>query len=211
MKKNDFGFTQKELSVFKRLNSPEKIQRFLDELTYSPDEWARSPRRVIKDRRAHCYDGALFAACALRMLGFPPLIIDMWADRDDDHVIALFKQNGHFGAVGKSNFVGLRFREPVYRTTRELVMSYFDCYYNVEGEKTLRAYSLPINLAKYDRLNWMVGDEHTLQTLSDKIDAQKHIFILNDKMKAALRKVDDRTYKSGMLGLNEKGLYRPKK
>src|SRR5439155_793750 len=93
-----------------------------------------------RERVAHCYDGALFAAAALRRLGHPPLLVNMYAERDDEHLLAVFKQAGHWGAVAKSNFVGLRYRDPIYRTLRELVMSSFQDYFNVQGDKTLRGY-----------------------------------------------------------------------
>src|SRR5215470_7310768 len=116
----DFVLERHELSVIKRLSSPEKIQRFLDdEVAYNKErdgETCRSPRRVLRDRLAHCAEGAYFAAAALRLRGYPPLIVDLMAVRDDDHLLAVFKQHGHWGAIAKSNYSGLRFREPVYRT-----------------------------------------------------------------------------------------------
>ena len=128
------AFTPAERAVFRRLNSPDKIQRFLDDLAYNKEPGGatcRSPRRVLRDRMAHCMEGALFAAAALRMNGHPPLLLDLEAVRDDDHVLAIFRLRGHWGAAAKSNFAGLRYREPVYRTLRELVMSYFEQYFNL--------------------------------------------------------------------------------
>ncbi len=142
-----YALTTAELAVFRRLNTPEKIQRFLDrDLAYNKEPGGptcRSPRRVLRDRTAHCMEGALFGAAALRMIGHPPLLLDLEAVRDDDHVLAVFRSRGHWGAVAKSNYSGLRYREPVYRTLRELVMSYFEHYYNLKKEKTLRRYSRP--------------------------------------------------------------------
>ena len=133
-----YGFDAGETRVLKALKTPEKIQRFLDtEIAYNkePDgDTIRSPRRVLRDRLAHCLEGALLAAAALRVQGFPPLLLDLEAVRDDDHVLAVFKQHGHWGAIAKSNYSGLRFREPVYRSLRELVMSYFEHYFNVPRE-----------------------------------------------------------------------------
>ncbi|MBI3634585.1 MAG: hypothetical protein HY216_00020, partial [Candidatus Rokubacteria bacterium] len=108
---------------------------------------------------AHCLEGAVFAATALRVLGFPPLLVDLEAVQDTDHVIAVFRVRGHWGAIAKSNFSGLRYREPVYRTLRELVMSYFEGYINLRGERTLRAYSRPVNLGRFDRRRpgWMTS------------------------------------------------------
>jgi hypothetical protein len=122
------AFNAEERAVLRRLNTPEKIQRFLDGLAYNkePDgNTCRSPRRVLRDRTAHCMEGALFGAAALCAIGHPPLLLDLEAVRDDDHVLAIFRSHSHWGAVAKSNYSGLRYREPVYRTLRELVMSYF--------------------------------------------------------------------------------------
>jgi len=157
------GFLPEEWSTLRRLNSPEKVQRFLDcEVAYNkePDgATCRSPRRVLRDRVAHCLEGALFGAAALRVHGRPPLLLDLEAVRDDDHVLAVFQDRGLWGAVAKSNYAGLRFREPVYRGLRELVMSYFEQYYNLDAEKTLRNYSRPVNLARFDRIGWMTAAE----------------------------------------------------
>ena len=141
--------------MFRRLATPEKIQRFLDDLPYNKEphgDTCRSPRRVLRDRTAHCMEGALFGAAALRMLGHPPLLLDLEAVRDDDHVLAIFRARGHWGALAKSNYSGLRYREPVYRTLRELAMSYFEHYYNLRKEKTLRNYSRPVNLRRFDSI-----------------------------------------------------------
>jgi hypothetical protein len=200
---------ESEQQLMAGLNSPNKIQLFLDELTYSAEETYRSPLRVLRDRVAHCFDGALFAAAALRQIGYPPLILDMVPnDRDDDHILALYKVNGHWGAVAKSNFVGLRFREPVYRKLRELVMSYFEHYYNVAREKTLRAYTLPLNLKTFDRYNWMISDDH-LERIAIKLDQLKRFPIMSQAIEAGLSLVDERSYQSGLAGSIEAGLFQP--
>src|SRR5690242_19938445 len=155
-------FTAAERSVFRRLSAPEKIQQYLDDLVYDKEPEGprcRSPRVTMRDRTAHCMSGALFAAAALRMLGHPPLLIDLEAVRDDDHVLAVFRAGRDWGAIAKSNYSGLRFREPVYRSLRELVMSYFEHYFNLEQEKTLRTYSRPVNLERFDRIGWMTAEE----------------------------------------------------
>src|SRR5581483_474376 len=155
------GFTRSELRTLRALKTPVGVQKFLDDLPYNLSCTARSPRRVMRDRTASCLEGGIFAAAALRVLGFPPLIIDLEAEKDTDHVVAIFKQRGHWGAVAKSNFTGCRYREPVYRTLRELAMSYFNIYFNLRGERTLRRYSRPANLARFDRLNWMTTDNRS--------------------------------------------------
>ncbi|HMK37915.1 MAG TPA: hypothetical protein VK569_01155, partial [Bacteroidota bacterium] len=113
----DRTFSRTDLALFDRLSSPFKIQEFLLTLPYSAEERYRCPRTVLKDRIAHCFDGALFAAAALRHIGYPPLIVDMLPnDRDDDHIVAVYRIRGHWGGVAKSNFAGLTFREPIHRT-----------------------------------------------------------------------------------------------
>ena len=205
----DQQLTKSERRILGRLTTPGKIQNFLDELAYSTEKTYRCPLRVLRERVAHCYDGALFAAAMLRRRGHPPLILEMLPNRrDDDHLLALFKQDGHWGAVGKSNFVGLRFREPVYRTLRELIMSYFEQFYNVEREKTLRGYTLPLNLQSFDRHGWMVRDE-PMEWIAEKLDRTRRVRLFTPKMIKELSPLDLRAYRAGLMGADEKGLYRP--
>lgn len=156
------GFSTPERRILKRLTTPCRIQRFLDEeITYNLEpngETCYSPRMVLREGVAHCMEGALLAAAALRLLGHPPLLVDMEAVRDTDHVLAVYRVNGRWGSLAKSNYSGLRSREPVYRTIRELAMSYFEHYFNPAGEKTLRTYSRPISLVRFDRKNWMTAE-----------------------------------------------------
>jgi hypothetical protein len=201
------AWTKGELALLGGLSSPNKIQEYLDGLVYRVEKRAACPRSVMKERRAHCYDGALFAAAALRRLGHPPLLLDMWAVRDDDHVLALYRADGHYGAIAKSNFVGLRFREPIFRTLRELVLSYFEDYYNTGGEKTLRAYSGPLHLRQFDRLGWMFRDG-PLAYISGRLDALEHHRLLTRRMERNLCPVDPRSLEAGMVGTLEAGVYR---
>jgi hypothetical protein len=198
-----WGLSGKERLVFRKLSSPESIQEFLDqEIQYNKEAGGascRSPRRVLRDRVGHCIEGALFAAACLRFHGLPPLILDLEAVRDDDHVLALFKESGRWGAVAKSNYSGLRFREPVYRTVRELVMSYFEHYYNASGEKTLRSFSKPVNLARFDDMEWMTA-EQDLWEIGDYLCSIEHKPILTTAMIRRLRRVDSRLYRAGLLG-----------
>jgi hypothetical protein len=208
VKKLESLLSKKQRQVLFGLTGPVKIQAFLDSLPYSADEIYRSPLSVLRDGKAHCFDGALFAAAALRRLGYPLLIIDILAERDDEHLLAIYKRNGYWGAVAKSNFVGLRFREPIYRSLRELVMSYFEDYYNVDREKTLRGYTVSLNLAAFDPFDWMTSDEH-LEAIADRLDKIRKIKLLNDDMVAGLTAMDERSYQAGMLGINAAGLYKP--
>src|SRR5262249_47700963 len=189
-------FTPAERAVFRRRANPQKTQRFLDELPYNkePDGiTCRSPRRVLRDMTAQCMEGALFGAAALRMLGHPPLLLDLEAVRDDDHVLAIFRVHGHWGAVAKSNYSGLRFREPVYRTLRELVMSYFEHYYNLRKEKTLRRYSRPVNLTRFDAMGWMTS-EADVWDVPEYLCTVSHTPVLRARLIPELRRVDDRLF-----------------
>jgi hypothetical protein len=198
-----------ELDIFKKLTTPYKIQAFLDGLLYSEESRYRSPKSVIKDKKAHCYDGAIFAAAALRRIGYDAVIIDMIAYRDDDHIIAVFKKNGCLGAVAKSNFVGLRYREPIYKNIRELVLSYFDSYYNLDRQKSLRGYIGPLNLREFDKFDWVVM-EKGMDEIEKKLNTMKTTKILTPALIKSLSPVDDRTYNAGMLGANMAGIYDPR-
>jgi len=173
----NFGFTSRELSVLGKLNTPAKIQDFLEyKLAYNLEkhgETCYSPRLVLKHKKAHCMEGALLAAAALRIHGHPPLILDLKAVDDDDHVLAVYKIKNCWGAIAQSKFSGLKFRDAVYSSIRELVMSYFEHYYDYDGEKTLRKFSMPINLARFDKKNWMTSKE-PLDYIADYIDCVKH-------------------------------------
>jgi hypothetical protein len=154
---------------------------------------------VLRDEVAHCFEGALLGAAALRVQGYPPLLLDLEAERDDDHVLAIFKQRGHWGAIAKSNYSGLRFREPVYRSLRELVMSYFEHYFNLAREKTLRNYSRPVNLARFDRIGWMTAEED-LWVISEHLERIPHVSLLSNGVGRRMARVDDRLFAAGLAG-----------
>jgi len=201
--------TKSERRLVARLSTPNRIQLFLDDLAYSSEVVYRCPLRVLRERTCQCFDGALFGAAMLRCLEHPALILNLLPnDRDDDHVLALFKYRGHWGAVAKSNFVGLRFREPIYGTLRELVLSYFEQYYNVAGEKTLRGYTLPLNLKTFDGFYWMTTDA-PLEKIARRLDEVRRVFLLTRPMLAQLSLVDERSRLAGLLGANKAGLYQP--
>ena len=205
-----YNFSSDELNVFKNLRSPSGIQKFLNKTRYNPDYITCSPRKIIKSRTANCFEGALFAAAALRVLGHRPIIVDLIAENDDDHVIAVFKQNNCFGAIAKSNTTVLRFREPVYRTIRELVMSYFDFYFNTLGEKSLRSYSIPVDLSKFDKYNWMTTDED-LEFIGDYLFTIKHYPILTKKIIKQLSLADKEVVNLCFTGSIQEGLFKPRK
>ena len=206
MPKSANSFTKQELRVLRSLRRPEQIQRFLDdEVGYDHGQGGprcRSPRHVLRERLAACMDGALFAAAALRVQGHPPLLLDLEAERDDDHVLAIFqsggRQRGHWGAVAKSNYSGLRFREPVYRTLRELVMSYFEHYYNLRREKSLRAYSRPVRLTRFDAIHWMTSGED-LWIIPEYLCTIAHTPVAPPSVLARLSRVDARLFRAGLV------------
>jgi hypothetical protein len=192
------------------LTSPEKIQAYLDSIPYSSDDINRCPLRVLQDRKAHCYDGAFLAAAALRRIGYPPIVVDMIPapDRDDDHLLAVFKRNGLFGALAKSNFVGLRYREAIHRSLRELVLAYFEDYFNVEGEKTLRAYTRPLNLATLDRLGWEWREEG-VDAVAEGLWKLRRFALFPPEVAADLSPVDRRSLAGGLYGSDPEGLFKP--
>lgn len=195
------GFSKNEIAVFKKLGSPAKVQDFLDnEISYNLEEegeTSHSPKMVLLHKKAHCLEGAVFAAACLYFHNFKPLLLDLSAIRDDDHVIAVFKQNSRWGAVGQSKFSTLRFREPVFLSTRELVMSYFEHYFNYSKEKTLRKYSVPLNLMKFGK-EWMVSDK-PIDFISNELEKSTHFKILQNGAEKILRKVADYNFKSEIL------------
>jgi hypothetical protein len=206
--KLDAQLSPSERQLLSGLNSPAKIQAFLNTLPYSDDKFYRSPLRVLRDRKAHCFDGALFAAMALRRIGYPPLILELIPnERDDDHLLALFNQYGCWGAVAQSNFTGLRYREPVYHSLRELVMSYFEDHFNAAGEKTLRGYRGPIHLKTFDRLDWMSSDSG-LEPLADGMDRYRIIPVITDQIATTLALADERSLRAGLMGANPAGLFK---
>ncbi len=193
-----------ERRVFRGLTTPARIQKFLDdEIGYNCEPGGptcHSPRGVLRTRVAHCMEGALFAAMALRRLGFPPLLVDLEAVRDSDHVIAVYRVNGCWGAVAKSDYAGLRSREAVYRSIRELALSYFEDYYNPAGEKTLRAYSRPVNLKRFDRdVSWMSTFED-VWAIPEHLVTIAHTPILTKPMERSLARMDRKLYEAGRVG-----------
>jgi hypothetical protein len=197
------GFDPGERKILGPLNTPAKIQHFLDhEIGYNiePDgHTCYSPRMVLRKRVAHCMEGAMVAAAALRTIGHPPLLVDLEAVRDTDHVLAVYRVNGYWGSVAKSDYSGLRSREPVYRTIRELAMSYFEHFYNPAGEKTLRTYSRPINLRRFDRVNWMTREDDVWEVPNYLCDIS-HTPILQPGMDRRLARMDQRLYAAGRYG-----------
>jgi len=199
MPREDFGFTPAELRKLRSLKGPNGIQRFLDELPYHLADTAWSPRRVLRENTAHCLEGAIFAAAALRVNGFPPLLLDFEAEQDTDHVIALYKVGGHWGAVAKSNYTNCRFREPVYRSLRELAMSYFHIYFNMRRQRSMRTFSRPVDLKRFDDRHWMTTEKPVWFIVYHLLEIP-HTRLLTRAMTKKLHRVDERTFKAEILG-----------
>jgi hypothetical protein len=195
-------------TIFQKLSSPLAVQEYLDSIAYIAEELDRSPLRVMTDGQAHCLDGGLFAALALWRIGFRPLVLDLVPapGRDDDHVLALYQVDGLWGAVAKSNFANLRYREPVYRTLRELVMSYFEHYYNLQRQKTLRAYARPLNLASFKDTGWMWNEEG-VKIVTRRFYSSKTVPLITEENVARLSLADERSFKAGTYGTDFDWVY----
>lgn len=194
--------------TFRGFRDPYDIQTYLDSLAYIAEERDRSPLNVMLDGQCHCLDGGLLASLALWQLGFGPLMLDLVPApaMDDDHVLAIFQVDGLWGAVAKSNFVGLRYREPVYRSIRELVMSYFEVYFNNNRERSLRGYTRPFDLLRCTEATW-AWDEVKTQKLYKRFYARKSISLFPDAVAARLHLLDERSFAGGTLGTDMQETY----
>jgi hypothetical protein len=181
---------------FLSLNTPFVLQEYLDSMPYVGEKRDRSPLNVMMDGQCHCLDGGFFAALALWQIGFEPLLIDLVPDpsMDDDHVLALFQVDGRWGAVAKSNYVNLGFREPVYKNLRELVMTYFEHYVSVHQEKTLRGYTRPFDASRYAHLNWAWDEAGANQLYHKHFYGRKAVSLITKRMAKRLNPVTDRAY-----------------
>ncbi len=195
-------YTLAEQKILKKLTLPSKIQDFLETLAINFEargETCMSPRKVLHTGRAHCMEGALFAAAALEFHGYAPLVMDLRAQRPDyDHVVAVFKMRGCFGAISKTNHAVLRYREPVYKTLRELALSYFHEYFTDNGHKTLREYSILVNLNRFNKLSWRTSKED-LWDIPHTLDAVKHFELVSPGTRKYLRKADEIEIAAGKL------------
>jgi len=196
-------WTGTERAVFRRLKTPHAIQRYLDDdIGYNLEPRGAtcySPRLVLRHKVAHCMEGALFAASALRRIGYPALLVDLEAVRDSDHVLAVYKRNDCWGSLAKSNFAGLRGREPVYRSIRELAISYFEHYFNEAGEKTLRTHSRPVNLARFDKLGWETSEEDVWEIPYYLVEIS-HTPLMTPAVLKQVSKMDTRLYDANYVG-----------
>jgi len=194
--------SQSEARIIRRLKTPRRIQDFINglEMNFNRDrDTCQSPRHVLKSGKAHCVEGAILAAAILRHHGHRPLLLDLEAtDNDYDHVVALFRQHGCWGAISKTNHAVLRYREPVYRSVRELALSYFHEYFLHCGRKTLRRFSRPLDLRVFDARNWMTSDEE-VWFIPERLTEIRHYPIMNRRQIATLRRADPVEIEAGRL------------
>jgi hypothetical protein len=199
---NHFGLSATELGILRHLSTPIKIQNWLDRL---PMNWEKrgetymSPRRALRTHKAHCFEGALLAAAALWLQGEPPLLFDLQALTDDDHVVALYRRHGYWGAISKTNHASLRFRDPIYKTMRELALSYFHEYFsNTTGQKILRAYSThPFDLTPFG--SWWLTAEVDLDMIAERLDAAPHSRLIPSRNRSYIRLADRMERRAGRL------------
>jgi len=201
--------TKTQAKQLKALDTPMAIQQFLDDTPYSTELVYRSPLTVLRDRKAHCFDGACFAAMALMRLGQRPMILDMLPWDDDDHVLSVFRRGRCYGAIAKSNFVMLRYREPVFRDLRELLMSYFEPFHNVAGARTLRGYTELLDLRRFDKLDWTTNDA-AMDAIADGLDHIPRVRLFTPAQIRAFTKVDRWIYDANLMRADPKGLFAPK-
>jgi hypothetical protein len=196
-----FGLTKKEVQILAKLTTPKKIQDFLNKMPPNFElngETYMSPRRSLALGKSHCLEGALIAALALWLVGEQPILMDLKTCNGDDHVVALFRKNGYWGAISKTNHSVLRYREPIYKTLRELALSYFHEYFdNQTGKKILRSYSKAFNLSKLKK-NWVTAEEE-LFWLSEQIDESPHFSLLTKSMIAGLRPAEPIEIEAGKI------------
>ncbi|HVW71718.1 MAG TPA: hypothetical protein VHB93_01040 [Candidatus Paceibacterota bacterium] len=188
-----YGLTKGEEAKLRKLTTPAKIQDFLDRIPMNHEkqgETHRSVHAALAAKKAHCIEGALIAAAALMLQGEEPLVMDLTAHRpDDDHVVTLYKKNGYWGAISKTNHATIRFRDPVYKTLRELALSYFhEWFMNVDGKKTLKSFSKPLNLKKFGT-DWITS-ESDLWYLDKALNALPHFPLVPKDNAKYLRTAD---------------------
>lgn len=200
--------SDEQKKCFTSLNTPSKIQAYLDHIPYRVEDDNCCVLSVFRDGKAHCFDGALFAAAALRQIGYDPIVVQLLPENDDDHILAIYKRHDCYGAVAKSNYAGLRSREPVYSCLRDLVMSYFKDFYNLDGIFSLRGYTLPIHLKPYDRFDWMISDEGA-QHIVRRLHAVHKFKLLPPEVIVDLAPIDSISFQAGMSITNIAGVYKP--
>lgn len=205
-KKVDSCFSKSESNFLKSHGTPELAQKLLDSLKYRCESKHLPAIYALRDWEAHCFDGCLLAAAALRRRGYTPYIIDLCAVHDDDHLICAYKWKGAWGAVAKSNFPGLRSREPIYKTPRELALSYFELYFNFRGEKSLRNFSKPFALPAIKKLDWET-EINAMDQLLEQLENTAHYSLLTQSQIKNLMPINSQLMRSQMLDVKLKGAH----
>lgn len=206
-------WSKEELEFFRSVETPVKIQEFIDGLRYDEEVQCRSPRYIIKEKKAHCFEGALFAAAALEQIGHVPLVVDLMAekDKDDDHVIAIYtlkiRRKSYFGAIAKTNTTVLAGRDPVFSNLHELLMSYYDGYCNLDGERTLRGFSQPVNLRQFDNVNWRTTEEDLQPIIGQYLTDVSHETLFPEVLLSQLSIVPRKQIDAIFYGANVDGLF----
>jgi hypothetical protein len=199
---NQFGLSKKELRILSKLNTPIKVQNFLDKLPINQEEDGEtnmSPRRVLREKKAHCIEGALLAWLALYINGEKTKIIELKTPGEAGHIVTLYKRHGLWGAISKTNHNALRFRDPVYRSIRELVMSYFhECTNDKTGKKVLRSYSGPFDPLKRWGSDWIISEKNLDDIAEDIFDAPEKVLV-PDKNLVYVRNADGFERKVGRM------------
>ncbi len=188
-RRDDLGLTLREYALLRRLDEPRKIQAFLNAIPCNHEiggETVLSVREVLRQRRAHCIEGAMVAACAMWVNGIPPLVLHLDCHISDyPHVIAVFRHHGAWGAISKTNGAPLRYRDPIYRSLRELALSYFHEYSNKRGHKTLRSYSIPFDMRRIAPEEWVTSSKNCWKT-HDRITALRHFALISARQERLL-------------------------
>jgi hypothetical protein len=200
------NWTPDERRFLRSLNSPEKIQGYVNELIYNPTDHASSPRWVMITQEAHCFEGGLLAAAALEMHGYKPLMVDLIAEDDDHHVLTVFKTQTGWGSIAKSNTTLLGGRHPFYKNVHELVMSYFDFYFNTKRKHSLYGYSEPINLNGFNQWNWRTSDDDLME-MGMSFNDITHYELISIKKLKALPPVPKKLLDACLIGSDPSGIY----
>jgi hypothetical protein len=192
-RREDLGLTRGEFAALERLSTPQKIQAFVNAIPINHEiggETVLSVQEVLRQRRAHCIEGAMFAAAALWVHGEPPLVMHLDCHESDfPHVITLFRRHGAWGAISKTNGAPLRYRDPIYRTLRELALSYFHEYSNRRGHKTLRSYSTSFDMRRLDPGDWITSKK-SCWVAHDRITDLRHFPLISKRQEKLLSKRD---------------------
>jgi len=200
------SWTARERRILKGLRTPAHIQQYLDELEYDENDGAASPRTVMRNGKAQCYSGVLFACAALRELGHAPRLMFIDAVSDDGHCLAVYKSEGLWGALAKSNFTTLRSREAIYPYVA-LGLSYFDGFFNMYGKKTMRSFTVPVELEQFESRGWRF-DEGKLRYIDRAIDVAPDAWVLPRQRVKTLGRVGELLRNAGLMGSKAAGLWR---